>query len=195
MEDSSTAESLNYYVTNITGESSSTLLHRLHTNESQLRTLVVILSLTGGLALSFVLGVGIMIYWYFRKCKQKRRLSDKKPSNQDDDEYEDDDEKSFYSYCAACNLMRQQQEEQEQDRSSVSHHESISTASRNTDQQDEIISIPPLPLALLLPTPEPSAPSAKELSHANQNIASSSTSHPEELCHHCLVPPPAYTEK
>ncbi|KAI8073415.1 uncharacterized protein B0P05DRAFT_588699 [Gilbertella persicaria] len=53
-------------------ESSSSLIHRLHTNESQLRTLAVVLSLTGGLSLSFALGVGILIYWYSRKCKQRR---------------------------------------------------------------------------------------------------------------------------
>lgn len=216
MENRSTTESPNHYAGHITEESSLTLLHRLHTNERQLRTLAVILSLTGGLALSFALGVGIMIYWYSRKCKQKRRLSIKNPKNynrednDEDDDYDDDDEKSFYSNCTACDLLKQQQqqsqqqEEQDNVPNSVSHHElASSSAGQNIEQpeviqqqQDEIMLLPPPPLALMFPTPEPSAPSAKELSHAHPNLASSSTSHPEEegLCHDCLVPPPAYTE-
>ncbi|KAI8329906.1 hypothetical protein BD560DRAFT_451587 [Blakeslea trispora] len=48
----------------------STLIHRLHSNERQLRTLVVILSLAGGLALSFVLGVGILICWSSQRYRK-----------------------------------------------------------------------------------------------------------------------------
>ncbi|PHZ14246.1 uncharacterized protein RHIMIDRAFT_116057 [Rhizopus microsporus ATCC 52813] len=50
----------------------SVLLYRLHTNEVQLRTLAVILSLTGGLALSFAVGVGILIYWYAKRGNQEK---------------------------------------------------------------------------------------------------------------------------
>ncbi|CEG74391.1 hypothetical protein RMATCC62417_09618 [Rhizopus microsporus] len=53
----------------------SVLLYRLHTNEVQLRTLAVILSLTGGLALSFAVGVGILIYWYAKRGNQKKSPS------------------------------------------------------------------------------------------------------------------------
>ncbi|KAI8356705.1 hypothetical protein EDC96DRAFT_609463 [Choanephora cucurbitarum] len=48
----------------------SSLIHRLYLNERQLRTLVVILSLAGGLALSFLLGVIILICWYSQRQKE-----------------------------------------------------------------------------------------------------------------------------
>lgn len=51
----------------------SRLLYRLHTNESQLRILAVVLSLTGGLVLSFALGVSILIYWHTRKSKKENQ--------------------------------------------------------------------------------------------------------------------------
>lgn len=75
-------------------ESSSTLLQKLHTNERQLRTLAVVLSLTGGLALSFALGVGIMIYWYCHKYKQKGLFEEGGLFNDNESDDSDDDEKS-----------------------------------------------------------------------------------------------------
>lgn len=49
------------------------LLHKLHSDEEHLRTLVVLLSLTGGLALSFALGIGIFLYWHVREYKRRRQ--------------------------------------------------------------------------------------------------------------------------
>ncbi|KAI8073796.1 hypothetical protein BC940DRAFT_329358 [Gongronella butleri] len=52
---------------------SSDMLRALHHDERELRHLVVILSLTGGLVLSFLLGVGIFIYWHWRAWSHRRR--------------------------------------------------------------------------------------------------------------------------
>jgi hypothetical protein len=162
-------------------DSPSILLHRLHSNERQLRTLAVVLSLAGGLALSFALGVGIMIYWYLHKCKQKRRLGDE---TFDDDGDDSDDEKSCsagYSYCNSRNCDYYNNTPTEIPQEST------------TAVIDQDILVLPLPPISLVPTPEPSAPSAKELHiHNHNNNATTSTN--EELCHDCSIPPPAYTK-
>lgn len=165
----------------ITEDSPSILLHRLHTNERQLRTLAVVLSLAGGLALSFALGVGIMIYWYLHKCKQKRRLGDRNRDTEDHSDDDSDDEKSLYSVCnwRNCDFYSNQ------DTPAVPIDE---------ESQEEIIVDPlPLPPISLVSTPEPSAPSAKELHIHTHTNATTSTTH-EDLCHDCLLPPPAYTK-
>ncbi|CAO3655069.1 unnamed protein product [Mucor fragilis] len=250
--DPSTSDNYDISIATTTEESSSTLLHRLHTNERQLRTLAVILSLTGGLSLSFALGVGIMIYWYSRKCKQRRKLHGSGSNIKDDQEdgqcENEDDEKSCatanYSYCASCDMMvRDQQLEVTSD---VQQHGDMvfgnTTASGVTDippnnaatfvsssspspsmlpsssapsmhrmEAIDLVHLPPPPLSHLPPTPEPSAPSAKELHHLHPSGSSrsnqqsdrqdSSGENPaqedgeEELCHDCLVPPPAYTRE
>ncbi|KAK4521072.1 uncharacterized protein ATC70_004062 [Mucor velutinosus] len=245
--DPSTSDNHDISLATATEESSSTLLHRLHTNERQLRTLAVILSLTGGLSLSFALGVGIMIYWYSRKCKQRRKLHGRS-SMKDAQEDVEDDEKSCattnYSYCASCDMMvRDQRLEATSD---VEQHDGMlfanTAASVVTDRPPnnatttaatclispspsippsspassthrteiiDLVRLPPPPLSHLPPTPEPSAPSAKELHHLHAS-SSRSNQQPdreanggnrveedgeEELCHDCLVPPPAYTKE
>lgn len=223
-------------------ESSSTLLQKLHTNERQLRTLAVVLSLTGGLALSFALGVGIMIYWYCHKYKQKGLFEEGGlfNDNESDDSDDDDDEKSngtTNSSGCSCNCnyygndsntitnaaIEEQQIEQQIvhhiNNSSSNSHRSIGSISYNPQHQQQSIEVtsiahnndislndilllplpPPLPHAT---TPEPSAPSAKELhlqaehdTHSNNH--GSSHTNPidleEQLCHDCSIPPPAYT--
>ncbi|KAG2213161.1 hypothetical protein INT47_011310 [Mucor saturninus] len=170
----------------ITEDSPSILLHRLHTNERQLRTLAVVLSLAGGLALSFALGVGIMIYWYLHKCKQKRRLGDRNTDNHEQDEEDSDDGKSLYSICnyRNCDFYN---------RDNPNH-----PTAEEEQVQEEIILLDnlttlPLPPISLVSTPEPSAPSAKELHIHTHTNATSSSAH-EDLCHDCLLPPPAYTK-
>ncbi|CAO3642643.1 unnamed protein product [Cunninghamella echinulata] len=59
------------------------MLHALHRDERELRVLAVILSLAGGLVLSFLLGVGIFIYWHWRayrarQLKRKKNKDDKR---------------------------------------------------------------------------------------------------------------------
>ncbi|CAO3598633.1 unnamed protein product [Absidia cylindrospora] len=49
------------------------MLHALHHDEKELRILAVVLSLTGGLVLSFLLGVGIFVYWHWRAWRARRR--------------------------------------------------------------------------------------------------------------------------
>lgn len=49
------------------------MLHALHRDEKELRVLAVILSLTGGLVLSFLLGVGIFVYWHWRSYRTRQR--------------------------------------------------------------------------------------------------------------------------
>ncbi|GAN09535.1 hypothetical protein MAM1_0273c09065 [Mucor ambiguus] len=244
--DPSTSDNHDISIATTTEESSSTLLHRLHTNERQLRTLAVILSLTGGLSLSFALGVGIMIYWYSRKCKQRRKLHGSS-GMKDAQEDVEDDEKSCtttnYSYCASCDMMvRDQQLEVTSDAqqhgdilfgnttasivtdippnnatttaatslvssSSPSILPSSSASSTHRMEAIDLVHLPPPPLSHLTPTPEPSAPSAKELHHSHPS-SSRSNQQPdngggnpveqdgqEELCHDCLVPPPAYTKE
>lgn len=153
-----------------TEESPSTLLHRLHTNERQLRTLAVVLSLTGGLALSFALGVGILIYWYTRKCKEKRRLLNKR------DKENDEESNTSSLYCPSCHP--------EQERPTVVE-ESPVEAIASTSSQALLDNLPPPPPTA--PTPEPSAPTEKEIHMASRHDH-------EALCHVCLHPPPAYTE-
>ncbi|KAL7330853.1 hypothetical protein PS15p_205743 [Mucor circinelloides] len=248
--DTSTSDNSVIPIATTTEESSSTLLHRLHTNERQLRTLAVILSLTGGLSLSFALGVGIMIYWYSRKCKQRRKLHGNSMKSAQDDgqcENDDDDEKSCtttnYSYCASCDMMVQDQ--QIEVTSDVQNSDnllfgnaasvvdtdplansataaatcfvssSIPSSSASSTHRMEAIDLahlPPPPLSHLPPTPEPSAPSAKELHHLHPSSSRSNQQQDpensgnqiqdrgeeeeeEELCHDCLVPPPAYTKE
>lgn len=251
IQDSSTSSTSDISTTNnyditiaTTEESSSTLLHRLHTNERQLRTLAVILSLTGGLSLSFALGVGIMIYWYSRKCKQRRKLHGKNMKDlENDDNGDDDDEKSCattnYSYCPSCDMMvRDQQPEVTSEiqndsemvygntpiqssiiteippipqitaatslvsSSSSALPSSSSASSAHHIETIDFMNLPPPPTSHL-PAPEPSAPSAKELHHLHSSSSRSNQEQQqqqqpveeEELCHDCLVPPPAYTKE
>lgn len=166
----------------ITEDSPSILLHRLHTNERQLRTLAVVLSLAGGLALSFALGVGIMIYWYLHKCKQKRRLGDE--AFDDDDDDDSDDEKSSSSSYSICNPRNCNFYD-------IPSATPVATTSIMAGiPQETLILDLPLPPVSLVPIPEPSAPSAKEL-HTHTNATGSTH---EDLCHDCLLPPPAYTK-
>ncbi|CAO3628257.1 unnamed protein product [Mucor hiemalis] len=227
-------------------ESSSTLLQKLHTNERQLRTLAVVLSLTGGLALSFALGVGIMIYWYCHKYKQKGIFEDGRLFN-DNESDDDDDEKSTgttnSSGCSCdCNyygndsntisnaaieeqieqqivhinnsstiIMSQHRHGTRSNSSSGSIsmlQQSIGSRPTTNNNAAETLSNNSLNDILLLPlpdlphvsTPEPSAPSAKELhlqaEHNTSNTNSSNTNAielEEQLCHDCSIPPPAYT--
>ncbi|KAL9557578.1 hypothetical protein MBANPS3_001302 [Mucor bainieri] len=245
--DPSSSDNLDMSMATTTEESSSTLLHRLHTNERQLRTLAVILSLTGGLSLSFALGVGIMIYWYSRKCKQRRKLHGSSSSMKDAEEDVDDDEKSCtttnYSYCASCDMMVRDQQLEHGDMlfgnttasvvtdippnnnnttnaattaatslvsSSSPSILPLSSPASSTHRMEaiDLVHLPPPPLSHLPPTPEPSAPSAKELHHLHPSSSGSNqpsdhhgSGNPveqdgqEELCHDCLVPPPAYTKE
>lgn len=156
-----------------TEESPSTLLHRLHTNERQLRTLAVVLSLTGGLALSFALGVGILIYWYSRKCKERRRLL----SHQDKENDEESNSSSLH--CPSCHPQI------EPSIKSIANETRQIQAIASTSSQALLDSLPPPPLTA--PTPIPSAPTEKEIHMAIRHDH-------EALCHECQNPPPAYTE-
>jgi hypothetical protein len=150
-----------------TEEASSTLLHRLHTNERQLRTLAVILSLTGGLALSFALGVGILIYWYSHKCKQKRQQQKSYPPSEHN---------SIVVY--------QEPSEQHSHHHHHHHHERELEEASIPSEPGPSSNEPMIPQFLIPPpistvqTPEPSAPTAKEL----------------HMCDDCMAPPPAYSE-
>lgn len=64
----------------------STLVGSIRNDETQLRILVVVLSLTGGLVLAFFLGFGIFLYWHCvlktKQIDQEKTLNNKvKPSS------------------------------------------------------------------------------------------------------------------
>ncbi|CAO3613038.1 unnamed protein product [Cunninghamella blakesleeana] len=59
------------------------MLHALHRDERELRVLAVLLSLAGGLVLSFLLGVGIFIYWHWRAYRTRRLKRKKKIMNKE----------------------------------------------------------------------------------------------------------------
>ncbi|KAI9020257.1 hypothetical protein CLU79DRAFT_836300 [Phycomyces nitens] len=55
--------SLMFATTTVSGEVSSRLLTTIHTDENEIRTLGVVLSLAGGFMVSFVVVTGLYIYW------------------------------------------------------------------------------------------------------------------------------------
>ncbi|ORZ00105.1 hypothetical protein BCR43DRAFT_129602 [Syncephalastrum racemosum] len=159
------------------------LLHKLRSDEEHLRTLVVLLSLTGGLALSFALGIAIQHH--------------STPSHQYNDEEDDIMQVPVQPLASS---------------SPVQPPASIPNASEahvaNPDDEDEAYhsSISKTPATPSLPPPPPpvpamesareavppSAPSAKELIASSSlcmesNEASSSSS--SSCCPHCPSPP------
>ncbi|KAI7857145.1 hypothetical protein BDC45DRAFT_501789 [Circinella umbellata] len=52
----------------------STVVRSIHRDENQLRTLVVVLSLAGGLVLALTLGFGIYLYWHCCLRRKKRTV-------------------------------------------------------------------------------------------------------------------------
>ncbi|KAI9486973.1 MAG: hypothetical protein EXX96DRAFT_61233 [Benjaminiella poitrasii] len=209
-----------YRETQITNESipSSTLLHRLHTNERQLRTLAVVLSLTGGLAISFALGVGIMIYWYFRKCKQKRRLHDdikndtgpprQQYHHQETSVVERDESEQTRRRHQEPSISIVESSDETETILPVAEHSTITQINTDSSLMSPLLSSlplsPPVSDFSSLPVPEPSAPSAKELLYQSPSLSAypqqrNRTSGDNDdaitsLCHDCLAPPPAYTE-
>ncbi|KAI8366813.1 uncharacterized protein BYT42DRAFT_143818 [Radiomyces spectabilis] len=197
-----------------TEEASTTLLHRLHTNERALRTLAVVLSLAGGLVLSFTLGVGIFVYWYFRKYKRRRHsVIDEKPSK---------------SMTVSNTTTYAPHNEDSVDKDITRQSTTLDNPTRPLSIRKVLpASLPPLPMPQESGA-EPSAPSAKELCmgvpsssspydiplsttqqhhhhhlhqhNSNVPFLATSSNQPPPSCHRCHhnvlePPPPAYTPK
>ncbi|KAI7897868.1 uncharacterized protein BX663DRAFT_276711 [Cokeromyces recurvatus] len=161
---------------------SSTLLHHLHINERQLRTLAVVLSLTGGLAISFALGVGIMIYWYFRKCKQRRHFHDsvdQGPCTLSTCQAEEETEVVNSELREITNTSNKLllKSSSTAIMSSVVIDQGMNSSSIMTDLSlvSPLLLSPPVSNSFSMFVPEPSAPSAKELLLLHQSSSSTNT--------------------
>lgn len=152
------------------------LVHKLRMDEQHIRALAVILSLTGGLALSFALGAGIFLYWHLREFKRRKQSRQGYLLEQQSIESKST---TTTSCCSSNNSVL----------SRTSHEHQLPAA------ESQMTTIFPPPL-LLPPTDTtvnagPSAPSAKEFLN-NDNLDAPS------CCPHCISvdpPPPAYTPR
>lgn len=110
----------------------------IHSDETQLRTLVVVLSLAGGLVLTFILGFGIYLCWH---CRARRSHRLKK-----------EDKHSCSSICSSSSSLP-----------SKSHHPSGSSKEQNMNQVLQAV-----PSSFTSDALAPaSAPPAKELDWDN----------------------------
>ncbi|KAI8141700.1 hypothetical protein BJV82DRAFT_618737 [Fennellomyces sp. T-0311] len=175
----------------------SSVLRSIHSDENQLRTLVVVLSLAGGLVLALTLGFGIYLYWYC--CSRQRKIVNEK------DGYLTDDNDTDSSTTASSSDKPRDKHHRLRPEQSAPPIECIITTEPNNEA-----------ITTLAPVhqnygPAPSAPSAKELDIAEHHIchhssnggSSSSTDyvliygqHPHYHRHSTSLleqPPPAYT--
>ncbi|KAI7885893.1 hypothetical protein K492DRAFT_179399 [Lichtheimia hyalospora FSU 10163] len=200
-----------------TSSDDESTVNRIRADESHLRALVVILSLTGGLAIAFGLGAGICLYWHCRAFR-RRKLQKRQLNQQRDEE--------------VATPPMQESQQQSVDLPAIivtSPSENITplTAIENSHTAPSSPSLPPMtttatvaqpspppppPSQPVIPTPPdtstvreepgPSAPSAKELligQDSNNGNAHADDSaivfHSECCCQHPVVPPPAYSPR
>ncbi|KAI9498063.1 hypothetical protein BDB00DRAFT_496933 [Zychaea mexicana] len=170
----------------ITDESS--VVRSIQSDENQLRTLVVVLSLAGGLVLALTLGFGIYLYWH---CCSSRRQQKKKLSHEQNGYFSDDDDiDSFASNDKPRDKHASHRPAQsaplEQNFSVIApmpqppsipptniHYNGNHSGANSIDNSCESMPASPTPV-VVNHGPAPSAPSAKELDRAGH----------QHICHH-----------
>lgn len=179
-------------------ENPESLVYKLRNDERHIRVLAVVLSLTGGLALSFILGVGIFLFWHIRECDKRHKRRRRKKTldlpyatSSKDLQVEQDQQRR----------QREQQQQQEipppPPATTISSRSSVPNAVPEpklapTTFAPAASAIPSAPYPVIrdeADTPTPSAPTAKEILEQYHPSPSSSSRH----CHQCQIPPPAYT--
>ncbi|KAI9310279.1 hypothetical protein BX666DRAFT_2009923 [Dichotomocladium elegans] len=196
-----------------TSSDDQAIVNKIRADESHLRALVVILSLAGGLALSFGLGAGICLYWHLRKFRRKKHL--RKPPHTSSAAIETAVIRTpptgpviIPASSSVCDMGSASSPigRQRQPTFDFTHVPPSSAAAAEPLPQ---VLVPPMVDTRInnegAPQPGPSAPSAKEVLQQQDELAAateaSQSSHPHyhrlqaHCCYHPPTPPPAYTPR
>lgn len=198
-----------------TSSDDESTVNRIRADESHLRALVVILSLTGGLAIAFGLGAGICLYWHCRAFRRRKLRKSQLQQHRDEEisvlPMQENQQPTPVDLPAIIVTSPSENitpltaiENGHTTASSSPSLVPMTTATTTTAQppsSQPVIRTPP-DTSTVLEEPGPSAPSAKELligqDSNNGNNAHADDSaivfHSECCCQHPIVqPPPAYS--
>lgn len=197
-----------------TSSDDESTVNRIRADESHLRALVVILSLTGGLAIAFGLGAGICLYWHCRAFRRRKLRKSQLQQHRDEEisvlPMQENQQPAPVDLPAIIVTSPSENitpltaiENSHTTASSSPSTVPMTTATTTTAQPPSQPVIPTPPdTSTVLEEPGPSAPSAKELligqDNNNGNNAHTDDSaivfHSECCCQHPIVqPPPAYS--
>lgn len=167
------------------------IVRTIQNDETQLRTLVVILSMSGGLVIALTFGFGIYLYWH---CRQQRKHSRMKADSRVSAIHcsHRNTSANAATLCSSSSLLS-------------SSPLPSSSSGLNEQQQEEQRtlamdekSLPPQQAPCFEETverPTPSAPTAKELAAVSATAATAPSCSPPSELDICDLPPPAYTPR